>query len=189
MRARGAAMPSDSKGHQELKRRVKHDFEQYLLVAVFLFFFFGSLTTYRRLVLAEYHIGYFEYGWGLVKALVLAKVILVGEMLHLGKRLERGPMIWSILGKTLVFGLFIVAFAVLEHVIAALIHDRPLRSEFQLGGPQGYELLARVQLELVALLPLFAFKELARVLGEGKVSELLFGHPETAPPKKRSAGG
>jgi hypothetical protein len=168
---------------------VKHEFEQYLAVAVFLFFFFGSLTTYRRLVLAEYHIGYFEYGWGLVKALILAKVILIGELLHLGKRFESGAIIWSILWKTLVFSLFIFAFAILEHVGAALIHNRPVRGEFLLSGAQGYELLARVQLEVVALIPLFAFKELARVLGEGKVSQLLFGHGETRGPEERRAGG
>lgn len=182
-------MSSEKKDHHELKQRVKHDFEQYVAVAVFLFFFFGSVTTYRRLVLAEYHIGYFEYGWGLLKALVLAKVILIGELLHLGKRFERGPMIWSILWKTLLFALFILAFAVLEHVVAALIHHRGVRGEFQFSGPQGYELLARVQLELVALLPLFAFKELARVLGEGKVNQLLFGHGGATAPEAQSAAG
>jgi len=47
----------------ELRQRLVHELEKYLLVAAFLFFFFGSFTTYRRLVLAEYQIGYFEYGW------------------------------------------------------------------------------------------------------------------------------
>ncbi len=173
---------------RNVRQRVKHELEQYLIVAVFLFFFFGSVTTYRRLVLAEYHIGYFEYGWGLVKALILAKVILIGELLHIGTRFERGALAWSILWKTLIFGLFILAFAVAEHTVAALIHGRTLRDEFQLPGSHGYELLARVQLEVVALLPLFAFKELARVLGEGKVSALLFGSADAAAPRESSGG-
>ncbi|MGZ6029979.1 MAG: hypothetical protein ACXWK5_11205, partial [Myxococcaceae bacterium] len=161
-------MSSEKTEHRhELKRRVVDDFKKYLAVAIFLFFFFGSVTTYRRLILAEYQIGYFEYGWGLVKALVLAKVILIGEIFHLGKRFEGRRMIWVILGKTLVFGLFIVAFALCEHVVSALIHHRAMGDEFRFTKAQGYELLARLQLELVGLLPLFAFKEFDRVLGEG----------------------
>jgi hypothetical protein len=182
-------MSSESQARgRNVRERVKHELEQYLIVATFLFFFFGSVTTYRRLVLAEYHIGYFEYGWGLVKALIMAKVILVGELLHIGKRFERGALAWSILWKTLIFGLFILAFAVGEHAIAALLHHRPLREEFRLGGPHGLELLARIQLEVVALLPLFAFKELARVLGEGKVSALLFGSADPEAPSESSRG-
>lgn len=183
-------MSSENAGRgQDLKGRVKHELVQYVSVAVFLFFFFGSLTTYRRLVLAEYHIGYFAYGWALVKALILAKVILIGEIFHLGKRFERRRMIWSILGKTLVFGLFIAAFAVCEHLISALIHRETFQDEFRLTREQGDELLARVQLEVVALLPLFAFKEMARVLGEGKITEMLFHRgPEAAVPERSTVG-
>ncbi|MGZ6139921.1 MAG: hypothetical protein ACXWLA_04565 [Myxococcaceae bacterium] len=183
-------MSSEKTEHRhELKRRVVDDFKKYLAVAVFLFFFFGSVTTYRRLILAEYQIGYLEYGWGLVKALVLAKVILIGEIFHLGKRFEGRRMIWVILGKTLLFGLFILAFALCEHVVSALFHHRAMKDEFTLTRAQGDELLARVQLEVVALLPLFAFKELDRVLGEGKMASLLFGPEGQVPPRERSAGG
>lgn len=183
-------MSSEKTEHrQELKRRVVDELEKYLIVAVFLFFFFGSVTTYRRLVLAEYHIGYFAYGWGLVKALILAKVILIGEIFHLGKRFEGRRVIWAILGKTLLFGLLILAFGVCEHLVSALIHHRGVKEEFTFTRAQGYELLARVQLELVGLLPLFAFTELDRVLGEGKMVSLLFGSEGKVPPRERSAGG
>ncbi|MGZ6077222.1 MAG: hypothetical protein ACXWK6_05395, partial [Myxococcaceae bacterium] len=122
-------------------------------------------------------------------ALVLAKVILIGEIFHLGKRFEGRRMIWVILGKTLLFGLFILAFALCEHVVSALFHHRAMKDEFTLTRAQGDELLARVQLEVVALLPLFAFKELDRVLGEGKMASLLFGPEGQVPPRERSAGG
>jgi len=183
-------MSSEKTEHRhELKRRVMDELEKYLVVAVFLFFFFGSVTTYRRLVLAEYHIGYLAYGWGLVKALILAKVILIGEIFHLGKRFESRRMIWAILGKTLLFALLILAFALCEHVISALIHHRAMKDEFTFTRAQSYELLARVQLEFVALLPLFAFKELDRVLGAGNLASLLFGREGKVPPGEHRASG
>ena len=155
--------------------------EQYLLVTVFLLFFFGLLVTYRRFVLAEYKIDYVGYGWAIIKALVLAKVVLVGELLHLGERFGDRPLIVSIFWKTLVFGLFIAAFAVAERLVEGLMHHRPVDEEFQLSGPKGYELLARTLLEAVALVPLFAFRELSRVLGEERLHDLLFRGAGTTP--------
>ena len=158
------------------RERFVHELEQYLLVTAFLFFFFGSFTVYRRLVLAEYQIGYLDYGWALIKALVLGKVILIGELLHVGERFHERPLLVSTLWKTLAFGLLILAFAVLERVVGAAIHHRPIAEEFQLAG-HWYELLARTNLQVVALIPLFAFRELGRVLGEGKLKELFLAGP------------
>jgi hypothetical protein len=163
-----------------LRERFVHELEQYLVVTIFLFFFFGSFTMYRRLVLAEYQIGYLDYGWALIKALVLGKVILIGELLHVGERFRDRPLLLSTLWKTATFGVLILAFAVLERVVGAALHHRPIAEEFQLAGGQGYELLARTNLEVVALIPLFAFRELGRVLGEGKLRELFLHGPSAA---------
>jgi hypothetical protein len=172
--------PRSPEQKAKLKQRVVHELEEYLAVTLFLLFFFGSIVTYRRLILAEYDIAYFEYGWALLKALILGKVILIGELLHLGERFRDRPLLLSILWKTLAFALLIVAFGILEHAVSALVHHRPLASEFQFTGPERYELFARVQLEAVGLVPLVAFLELGRVLGEGKLHALLFRGPAAA---------
>jgi len=160
-----------------IRERLIHEMKRYFVVVVFLFFFFASFTTYRRLVLASYEIDYFEYGWALLKALILGKVILIGELLHLGERFQDRPLIVSTFWKTLVFGLLIAAFAVLERLFGAVIHHRPIADEFQFSGPDGYELLARVPLQVVALIPLFAFRELGRVIGEERLEALFFRGP------------
>jgi hypothetical protein len=179
-------MSPDATQHEAgLRERFVHEMEQYLLVTIFLFFFFGSFTTYRRLVLAEYEIGYLDYGWALIKALVLGKVILIGELLHVGERFRDRPLLLSTFWKTVSFGLLILAFGVLERVLGALIHHRPIAEEFQLTGHQGYELLARTNLQIVALIPLFAFRELGRVLGEGKLLALFLRGPQTSPAAPR----
>jgi hypothetical protein len=89
-----------------LKQKIVHETREYLFNAAFLACFFVSLTTYRKLVLAEYQIGYFEYGWALLQALILSKVILIGEALHIGERFQGRPLIVSTLWKSLVFALF-----------------------------------------------------------------------------------
>ena len=167
-------MSSDPASKGSVKRRLEHEMREYLVIAVYLAAFFVSFTTYRKLVLAEYHVGYFAYGWALMEAMILAKVILIGQALHLGDRFRDRPLIVSTLWKSIVFGLLVAVFVVLEHVVTALLHHRPVASEFQLTGGQGYEMLARVQLMLVAFVPFFAFREISAVLGEGKLLELFF---------------
>ncbi|HEY1906605.1 MAG TPA: hypothetical protein VGG91_11225 [Myxococcaceae bacterium] len=164
-----------------IRDRFIHEMKRYLVVVIFLFFFFGAFTAYRRLLLASYEIDYVDYGWALIKAIVLGKVILIGELLHVGERFEGRPLIVSTLWKTLAFGMLIVAFAVLERLVGAWIHHRPLSEEFSFKGSDGYELLARIPLQIVALVPLFAFRELGRVLGEDRL-EALFLRGRAAQP-------
>ena len=52
-----------------------------------------AFLWYRRLILAEYHVSYTHYWFPLIEAAVLAKVIMVGDILGLGRGLEHKPLI------------------------------------------------------------------------------------------------
>ena len=166
-----------SEAHPDLRKRVKHEVESYLATAAFLAIFLLAFTVYRRLVLAEYNIGYLAYGWAVLQSLILAKVILIGQAMHLGERFDDRPLIVPVVCKTVVFGVLVGLFTVAEHVVKALLHHRPMLEELSLSGPAGYEKLARVVLITVAFLPFFGFYELGRVLGEGKLLEIFFRRP------------
>jgi len=172
---------AQNEARPSLKDRLAHEMRSYLSTAAFLAIFFVSLATYRKLVLAEYHVGYFQYGYALVEAMILAKIILVGEAMHVGERFVDRPLLVSIVWKTLIFSAFTVVFMTIEHVISALLHHRPPLEELSLAGAQGDEKLARLQLMLVSFLPYFAFRELGRVIGEERMHEILFRAP-TPPP-------
>ena len=129
---------------------------------------------YRRLILKEFGVAYLHYGFALIEALIIAKVILIGQAFGLGKRFERGPLILSALYKSILFGIFVFLFGLLERVVEALIHQGGWASVEQGISDLGpYELLARVLMLSVALLPFFAFWEIGRALGPGKLSALL----------------
>lgn len=137
-------------------------------------FFLLSLTTYRKLILAEYDIGYFAYGAALVEAMILGKVVLIGEVLHLGRRFDDRPLIVATIWRSLVFAIFAAGLIAAEHVVVALVHGRPVASEFQFSGGHGDEMVARFQLMLVAFVPFFAIRDLARSAGLGELSAVLF---------------
>jgi hypothetical protein len=142
---------------------------------MYLAVFFGLFTWYRRLVLAEYQISYLHYGVAFIQALVLAKVIMVGRALHLGQRLKDHPLILPTVYKAVVFSIFVGLFGVLEHTIIGLLHGKGIAGGFEeLMSAGKDELLARCMIMFVAFIPFFAFEELERVLGEGKLGRLFF---------------
>ncbi len=145
------------------------------LVSAYFIFLLGSFTLYRQLILAEYKVDYFHFGFNIIEALVLAKVIILGRMLHLGERFDDRPLIIPTIYKTVSFSFLVLVFTTLEHLLSGLWHGHGLQEVIGKIVAEGiWEILARVLVLLVALVPLFACWETGRVLGEGKLLQLFF---------------
>jgi hypothetical protein len=136
---------------------------------------FAAFTQYRRLVLAAHDITYTNYWVAVIEALILAKVVMIGDALRLGRRLDQRPLIFSTLFRTVVFSLFVGAITLIEHGIKSLWMGKGF-TEGLVGflGKGSHELLAGCLVVFVAFIPFFAFRELGRVLGEGKIWALFF---------------
>jgi hypothetical protein len=125
--------------------------------------------------LAAHDIIYTNYGIAVIEAAVLAKVIMIGGVFRLGRGLEKKPLLFSTLYKTVIFSLFVAIFKLIEHMIMGLWKGKGLTQGLaDFFGRGSHELLANVLVMFVAFIPFFAFKELGRVLGEGSVWELFF---------------
>ena len=156
-----------------VKEKLIHEVKEFLAIFVYLALFFGAFTTYRLLVLKEMGISYFPYGLVLIKALVLAKVILLGQYAKVGKIFDDRPLIIPTLYKVGLFTLFALVFEVLEHAVGGLVHGKGLMGGLQELLDDGWvKFLSRTLLVMWAFIPFFAFTETGRVLGEGKLSEL-----------------
>ena len=156
-----------------VKKKIIHEMTDMLLIFLYLALFFCSFTTYRRLVSDEFGISAFNYGFALVKALVLAKVILLGRYVRFARILDGRPLIFPTLYKVVVFSLLTLVFDVLEHLIGGFIHGKDLGGVFQEIVSTGRdEILARSLVVLFAFVPFFAFSEIGRVLGEGRLGAL-----------------
>lgn len=165
-----------------LKRKVLHELSEYWIIVFYLALAFAAFLQYRRLVLGAQHISYTHYFVALVKAMVLAKVILIGEMIRLGRGLEDRPLIIPTLSKTVLFVLFLSAFELLEEGIKGLWRGKGLTggiADFLGEGTQ--ELLSRGLVVFAALIPFFAFRELGRVMGQEKIRALFFKSRDQAP--------
>jgi hypothetical protein len=181
-------MEGEARKHTSLKEKALEELKIFWLITLYLAIFLGSFTVYRRLILKEFGVTYLHYGFALIQALIIAKVILVGQAFGLGKRFERGPLILSVIYKSVLFGAFVALFSILEHVVEGLFHKEDwasiLRHLTDLGM---YEILARVVMLILAFVPFFAFWEIGRVLGRSKLSALFFSRQsETSSPGTQS---
>jgi hypothetical protein len=156
-----------------LREKAKEELRMFSAIAIYLALMLEALFSYRSLTSSES--GIIHYGVGVIEALILAKVILIGQALRLGKGLEDEPLIVSVLVKTLLFGVFVALFSVIEHVIEGLVHHETwdvIAHHLFAGGRD--EILARTLVIIVTFIPFFAFSEVDRVLGQGRLFALFF---------------
>jgi hypothetical protein len=168
-------MGSPDKKKGSWKKKIFHELVEYWINVAYLTLVFAAFTQYRRLVLAAYDITYTNYWVALIEALILAKVIMIGDVLRLGCGLEDKPLIYPTLYKTAVFTLFVGIFTVLENVIKGLWKGTRLTGDIvEFLGTGHNEFLANALVVFVAFIPFFGVKELGRVLGQDKIWTLFF---------------
>ena len=166
-----------------LKEKATEEFKLYLVVVAYLWVVLGSFTVYRRLVGAESGVPYLHYGVAIIEALIIGKVILIGNLFGFTRRFDERPLIVPVLYKSMLFAALVLAFGIGEHLVKGWINKQGL-----FGGLRGlrdvgvYELGARVLMLVAALVPFFAFSEIARVMGAHKLSTLFFSKRATPDP-------
>jgi hypothetical protein len=166
-------MTKEHSRHAELKQKARHELQDFAGISLYLAFFFCALATYSMLLLGKFHISYFTFGAALINALVVAKIIMIGEYARLGKRAEARPLLISAVYKAFVFALLVLAFHFVEETIRHLVHGAPV--EAAPHDVRVNEFLGRGLVVFCTFVPLFAFRELRRVLGEETFRSLFFG--------------
>lgn len=156
----------------EFKQKAKHEAKELLYVFLYLAFFFCALATYTMLLLKEYDVSYWNYAFALINALVIAKVILIGQVVHLGERYEARPLLFSAFWKAFVFCLLALAFHFVEELVKRLIHGASVAEGSR--AIRVDQLMGHTLVIFCTFISLFAFLEFRRVLGEETFYTLLF---------------
>ena len=157
------------------KRKLFLEMTAYWINVAYLTILFAVFTSYRRLILANYDIAYSNWGISFVKALFLAKVVMIGSAFHFGRRLEKKPLIFLTLFRSALFTVWVLIFAVVESSVRGFIHGKGLAGALDhLLSEGAHAFYAKCLVVFVAFIPFFAFKELSRVFGKGIIWNLFF---------------
>jgi hypothetical protein len=161
---------------RHLREKAFEELKRFIAIFLYLWVVFGLLSLHKSLVLSQRHLDYQEHTFAIINAFVFAKILLVGEQFHLGRRFQNRPLIYPILHKCFVFTIVLMCFHVIESVVVGVWHGHTISDSIppMLGwNPKG--LLAVGVMCFVLLLPFFGFREITRAIGRAEMWSLLFG--------------
>jgi hypothetical protein len=159
-----------------LKERAYRELKEFVVIALYLWVVFGLFLLYKSVILNE-DIGYVAKGVALINALILGKFVLIARAFHLGEQANEAPLIYPTLLKAALFSVVLACCKILEDAAVGFFHGKSFsQSIADLGGGTLKGILTLTVLLFVLLIPFFAFGELERVLGEGKLAQLFSTH-------------
>jgi hypothetical protein len=159
---------------QDTASRIRHELRSYAGIVAYLYVCLAAILLYRAAVTGEHRYGAVLYGTAMVKALVLGKFLMLGQAARLGERLRPRSAVLSVLHRSAVSLLVLVALSLLEEVVAGLIHGRG--AEASLAGfirGRGVEVVASCLLLWLVLVPYVAAQHVRAGIGDDAWRRLL----------------
>jgi hypothetical protein len=163
-------MKSNGSTKVPISTRVKEELREFVVVATYLFICFTAVAYLKASILKAHGIAFAPFAFAAIKALICAKFVSVGRVFQVGERFKSLPLIWPILYKSLSFLALLLVLNAVEEVVVGLIHSRRvIDSLSEVGGGTLDQLTATSVVGLLILIPLFAFRALGEVVGEGNL--------------------
>ena len=149
----------------------------FLVVFAYLWLLLCVYTLHNSVVLPDWGLAA-HLGAATLKALVLAKFVLIGEHLKLGSRAEHLPLVWVVLIKAALFAMLLIGFNILEELLVEAIRPQDgAASGDALPMDDMSSIVSLAVMAFIALVPFFGIGELTRVLGEERMRDLFFRKP------------
>ena len=157
----------------ELKEKIVHETRELVFLTIYLTLFLTSLTIYHSMILGENLLSFFHVGYNFIEALILAKVILLGQIFNLGERFAEKSLVIPVVYKAVLFTLLIGVFSFLEHVVKGFLKGQQGADIWRDFASHGLnESLGKLAIAFIVLILLFSFLETVRVIGEEKIYNL-----------------
>jgi hypothetical protein len=84
-------------------QRAIHELKEFAILAVYLYITIGAVIAMKTAVLHTEGIDFIPWGIAIVKAMLLAKFMLVGRAMKIGERDTTSPLIWPTLHRAFAF--------------------------------------------------------------------------------------
>jgi hypothetical protein len=158
-----------------LHQRALRELKELTIISVYLYITLGSVILMKTAVLHTQGIEFTPWGIAIVKALVLAKFMMLGDAMKLGERTTTRPLIWPTLYKAFAFLVLLIILTIIEEAIVGLFHHQSIAASLgELVGSRLEETIAGFLIMLLVLIPFFAFRVLGEALGEGRLARMFF---------------
>jgi hypothetical protein len=157
--------------------RLKHELVEAVPPAIFFFIAFQTIAFTRALMLEEYGIRVSTFMAATVAALVVAKVVLIVDLLPFVNRFPEKPLIYNVAWKTMIYLGAALIVRYIEHLIPFVReHGSLALANRHLFKEVVWPHFWAVQIWLLVHFFIYcSFRELIRVLGRERVRRMFLG--------------
>ena len=168
-------MNGPAKSAASFRQKAFDEFKEMAALSLYLYICFGAVVLLKAAILQDVGVHFAIWGIAAIKALLLAKFMLVGRGLQIGRKFRDRPLIWPILYHAFIFLILLLVLSTIEELIVGGIHHRPLSDSLtHIVGPTVFEGLAVCLVLFLILIPYSAYDCLEDVLGEREAFRLFF---------------
>ncbi|WP_148338791.1 hypothetical protein [Aquicella siphonis] len=172
---KAARVTADHHDRKPFRHVIRHEMRAFIFYTVFLSLLLFAFTLYRRILLNDFGSQNIRYGYSLIEALVLAKIILIGRKMKLGERYAHKPLLIPVLYKTVVFCLLMFLVHFTGYVITALFSGMSMPEIMnRLAVSKLNEMIAQILVMFFVFIFFFSFLEIGRIMGGEKLFNLFF---------------
>jgi hypothetical protein len=160
---------------KNLLHRIGDELREYAFLSLYLYICFGAIMLYTVAVLRAHGIDYTPWGFAAVKALILAKFMLLGKSIYGRAPARRRALAFAVLYRSFAYFGFLVVLSLAEEAVAGLIHGRPVADSLsRVAGGTGIQILATCVLLWLILVPVAAIQQISALLGKRSLNRVLF---------------
>jgi hypothetical protein len=161
------------------REKIWREIKNFAVIFLYVWVFDGLFTLHKALILDHPFLSGQIFAF--INAFVLAKIILILEIMKVGEVFPSKPPVVRIALKAALFGLLLLAFSVLEESLTGWFHGRTFgQSISEIGGGRLEGMLIVAIIIAVALVPYLICQEIGRAVGNEKLLLLIFQAPTTA---------
>jgi hypothetical protein len=163
-----------------LGERAIDELKEIVIIAGYLFLCFAAVAYFKASILKAHGISFAPFGFAVGKALICAKFVSIGHILHIGERFKSLPLIWPTLYKSFCFLAVLLVLNALEEIVVGLVHHRTITDSMaDFGGGTLDQIIAESFIGFLILVPFFALRTLGEVVGERNLVQAFFSRRHT----------
>jgi hypothetical protein len=160
-----------------LRHRATEELKELLILSLYLYVCLGAIIIMKSAILNSVGVAFDAWGIAAVKALLLAKFMLIGKALRLGEK-KNTPLVLPTLYQSALTLVLLIVLTTLEEILVGALHHRTVKESLtHVAGDRLDMVLATFLIMFLILVPYFAFRNLAEVLGPGVLPRLFFTDP------------
>jgi hypothetical protein len=172
---KGHTMSGPVKSTASFRQRAFGEFKEMAALSLYLYICFAAVVLLKAAILQDVGVHFAVWGIAAVKALLLAKFMLIGRALQIGRKFRDRPLIWPVLYHALIFLILLLVLSTIEEIVVGSIQHRPLADSLaHIVGPTVFEGLSICLVLFLILIPYSAYDCLEDVLGERETFRLFF---------------